>query len=144
MARLGVESDIAELAIDHKRKGLERLYNFDQAWKLRCEAFAKASDYIAGLLYRAAAEGRVVAIPGRAASTAPSGAHLSASAAAISAYHSPRPRALALVSKVPARGQTLGGVVCGRRLLRFRFLGRSVAFCRQSGRRRCLRQRLSG
>jgi hypothetical protein len=74
MARLGVESDIAELAIDHKRKGLERLYNFDQAWKLRCEAFAKASDYIAGLLYRAAAEGRVVAIPGRAASTAPSGA----------------------------------------------------------------------
>src|SRR5262249_15947905 len=32
MSRLGVESDIAELAIGHKRK---RIYNFDEAWKLR-------------------------------------------------------------------------------------------------------------
>jgi hypothetical protein len=31
MSRFGVDTDIAELAIGHKRKGLERLYNFDQA-----------------------------------------------------------------------------------------------------------------
>jgi integrase len=47
MSQLGVESDIAELAIGHKRK---RLYNFDEAWKLRCDAFAKVSDHVAALL----------------------------------------------------------------------------------------------
>jgi hypothetical protein len=36
MSRLGVDTDIAELAIGHKRKGLERLYNLAQAWQLRC------------------------------------------------------------------------------------------------------------
>jgi hypothetical protein len=63
MSRLGVDTDIAELAIGHKRKGLERLHNFDQAWQLRCEAFVKVSDHIAELLGRAAEEGKVVAIP---------------------------------------------------------------------------------
>jgi hypothetical protein len=58
--QLGVESDIAELAIGHKRK---RLYNFDEAWKLRCDAFAKVSDRVAELLRTANAEGKVVAIP---------------------------------------------------------------------------------
>jgi hypothetical protein len=50
MSRLGVEHDIAELAIGHKRTGLDRLYNFDQAWQLRCEAFAKVSDHVAALI----------------------------------------------------------------------------------------------
>jgi hypothetical protein len=51
MSRLGVEQhDIAELAIGHKRTGLDRLYNFDQAWQLRCDAFAKLSDQVAVLL----------------------------------------------------------------------------------------------
>jgi integrase len=66
MSRLGVESEIAELAIGHKRTGLERLYNFDEAWQLRCEAFTKVSDHVAQLLGRAAEEGKVVAIPTRA------------------------------------------------------------------------------
>src|SRR5215470_3566367 len=50
MSRLGVEPDIAELAIGHKRTGLDRLYNFDQAWQLRCDAFAKVSDHVAALI----------------------------------------------------------------------------------------------
>ena len=50
MSRLGVEHDIAELAIGHKRTGLDRLYNFDQAWQLRCDAFAKVSDHVAALI----------------------------------------------------------------------------------------------
>ena len=62
MSRLGVEHDIAELAIGHKRTGLDRLYNFDQAWQLRCDAFAKVSDHVAALLGHAGAEGKVVAI----------------------------------------------------------------------------------
>src|SRR5262245_44880702 len=62
MSRLGVEHDIAELAIGHKRTGLDRLYNFDQAWQLRCDAFAKVSDHVAALLGHAGAEGKVVAL----------------------------------------------------------------------------------
>ena len=62
MSRLAVEPDIAELAIGHKRTGLDRLYNFDQAWQLRCDAFAKVSDHVAALLRHASAEGKVVAI----------------------------------------------------------------------------------
>jgi integrase len=50
MSRLGVEHDIAELAIGHKRTGLDRLYNFDQAWQLRCDAFAKVRDHVATLI----------------------------------------------------------------------------------------------
>jgi integrase len=53
MSRLGVETEIAELAIGHQRVGLERLYNFDQAWQLRCDAFAKVSDNVAQLLSHA-------------------------------------------------------------------------------------------
>jgi len=65
MSRLGVEHDIAELAIGHQRTGLARLYNFDQAWDLRCAAFAKVSDHVAGLLGLASTEGKVVAMPSR-------------------------------------------------------------------------------
>ena len=50
MSRLGVEHDIAELAIGHKRTGLDRLYNFDQAWQLRCDAFAKVTEHITTLI----------------------------------------------------------------------------------------------
>jgi hypothetical protein len=41
------------------------LYNFDEAWQLRGEAFAKVSDHIAALLRIANAEGKVVAMPAR-------------------------------------------------------------------------------
>jgi len=50
MSCLGVEPDIAELAIGHKRTGLDRLYNFDQAWQLCCDAFAKVSAHVATLI----------------------------------------------------------------------------------------------
>jgi len=50
MSQLGVEPDIAELAIGHKRTGLDRLYNFDQAWQLRCDAFTRVSDHVAILI----------------------------------------------------------------------------------------------
>src|SRR5262249_26028581 len=46
MSRLGIEHDIAELAIGHKRTGMDRLYNFDEAWQKRCDAFAKVSDHV--------------------------------------------------------------------------------------------------
>jgi hypothetical protein len=36
---------------------------FDQAWQLRCEAFAKVSDHVAAFLHDANAEGKVVAQP---------------------------------------------------------------------------------
>ena len=64
-SRLGVEPNIAELAIGHKRKGLERLYTFDEAWQLRCDASAKVSDNVAALLRSANVEGKIVAIPAR-------------------------------------------------------------------------------
>jgi integrase len=65
MSKLGVAENIAELAIGHQRTGLARLYNFDQAWDLRCEAFTKVSNHVAGLLGQASAEGKVVAMPAR-------------------------------------------------------------------------------
>jgi integrase len=65
MSRLGVEAHIAELAIGHQRTGLERIYNLDEAWQLRCDAFTKISDHVAALLRIASAEGKVVAIPAR-------------------------------------------------------------------------------
>jgi hypothetical protein len=63
MSRLSVEHDIAELGIGHKRTGLDRLYNFDQAWQLRCDAFAKVSDHVAALI-DARAGGAVIALRG--------------------------------------------------------------------------------
>jgi integrase len=65
MSRLGVDHDIAELAIGHKRTGLDRLYNFDQAWQLRCDGFTKVSNYVIQLLRLATEERKVVAIPAR-------------------------------------------------------------------------------
>jgi hypothetical protein len=50
--------------IGHKRKGLEQRYNFDEAWKLGDEAFAKVSDHVAQLLGRAAEEGKGRRHPG--------------------------------------------------------------------------------
>ena len=51
--------------VGHKRKGLERLYNVDEAWQLRCDASAKVSDNVAALLRSANVEGKIVAIPAR-------------------------------------------------------------------------------
>jgi integrase len=55
MSRLGIDRDTAELAIGHKRQGLEAIYNLDEAWELRCGAFAKVSNHIT-MLTRASAK----------------------------------------------------------------------------------------
>ena len=65
MSRLGVDREIAELAIGHKRTSLDALYIFDEAWQLRCDASAKVSDNVAALLRSANVEGKIVAIPAR-------------------------------------------------------------------------------
>jgi len=65
MSRLGIDRDTAELAIGHKRAGLEASYNLDEAWQRRCEAFAKVSNHVAARLRIASAEGKVVALPAR-------------------------------------------------------------------------------
>jgi hypothetical protein len=64
MSRLGVKPEIAELAIGHKRTGLDGFHNFDEAWQLRCGAFAKVSDHVAALLGHANAEGKGRRHPG--------------------------------------------------------------------------------
>lgn len=50
MDRLGVEEIIGELAIGHKRTGVAAKYNLNEAWELRCQAFAKVDAHIAQLL----------------------------------------------------------------------------------------------
>jgi len=71
MSRLGVAEDVAELAIGHVRKGLVGLYNRDEAWAARVDAFGRVSAHIAGIVastehLKGAAEGEagtVVSLP---------------------------------------------------------------------------------
>jgi integrase len=65
MSRLGVSRDTAELAIGHVKKDLIALYDFDDAWAARAEAFEKVSDHIASIIGASEAEG-VIALPARA------------------------------------------------------------------------------
>jgi hypothetical protein len=65
MSQVGVRTEIAELAIGRRCTGLKRVYNFDEAWKLRCEAFAKVSDHVGTLVRLAGAEDTIVAMPTR-------------------------------------------------------------------------------
>jgi integrase len=50
MTHYRVDHDVAELAIGHRRHGLDRLYNFAQLWDLRRDAFEKVSGHVAGLI----------------------------------------------------------------------------------------------
>jgi hypothetical protein len=50
MSRLGVDEDIAELAIGHVHDNLVRRYNFDEACEGRCDAFPKVSAHIECLI----------------------------------------------------------------------------------------------
>lgn len=63
MSRHRVEFDIAELAIGYMRKGLDPIYNFDKARKLRCNAFAKVPKHIAKLLAAPAASKQPIVFP---------------------------------------------------------------------------------
>ena len=50
MSRLGVNEDIAELAIGHQRADLVARYNKDAAWERRVEAFEQVSTHLTQLL----------------------------------------------------------------------------------------------
>jgi integrase len=50
MSRLGVGEDIAEFAIGHVRVDLIARYNKDRAWEGRCDAFARVSTHVEGLI----------------------------------------------------------------------------------------------
>ena len=50
MSQLGVSEEIAELAIGHLRRGLVGVYNKDEAWTKRIEAFELVSDAIAAII----------------------------------------------------------------------------------------------
>ena len=50
MSRLGVNEDIAELAIGHQRADLIARYNKDSAWEKRVEAFEQVSTHLTQLL----------------------------------------------------------------------------------------------
>jgi integrase len=50
MSRCGVSEEIAELAIGHKRRGLIGVYNKDDAWRARADAFERVSDHIARIV----------------------------------------------------------------------------------------------
>lgn len=50
MSRCGVSEEIAELAIGHARSGLVALYNKDQAWPARADAFERVSAHIANVI----------------------------------------------------------------------------------------------
>jgi integrase len=71
MSRLGVMEDAAELAIGHARRGLDKIYNKDDAWTARADAFERVSAHIAGLISGGAPEAgeadepRVIALSSR-------------------------------------------------------------------------------
>jgi integrase len=50
MSRLGVAEDAAELAIGHVRRGLIGVYNKDDAWRARVDAFERVSDHVAKIV----------------------------------------------------------------------------------------------
>jgi integrase len=62
MSRCGVPEDVAELAIGHVRRGLIAVYNKDQAWNARADAFERVSDHIATVVAKSDA-GSVISLP---------------------------------------------------------------------------------
>lgn len=50
MTRVGVGKDDAELSIGHSREALVKLYDFDQRWNVRVDAFQRVSDHIEKLI----------------------------------------------------------------------------------------------
>ena len=49
MSRCGVPEPAAELAIGHVRATLVALYNLDQQWAARVDAFTRVSDHVGAL-----------------------------------------------------------------------------------------------
>jgi integrase len=50
MSRLGVAEEVAELAIGHARRGLVGVYNKDDAWRARVDAFERVSEHVARIV----------------------------------------------------------------------------------------------
>jgi integrase len=71
MSKLGVAEDTAELAIGHVRPGLVGVYNKDEAWEARVDAFGRVSEHIAKIVTNPGDTGAgaeaVVVMPSRAA-----------------------------------------------------------------------------
>lgn len=68
LSRLGVEENVAELAIGHQRADLIRLYNKDNAWPARVKAFEAVSEHVSKVVAGIddpAAGGDVVQMPKR-------------------------------------------------------------------------------
>jgi integrase len=63
MSRLGVAEDVAELAIGHVRRGLVGVYNKDDAWRARVDAFERVSDHLAGIVASDAKGEGVIRLP---------------------------------------------------------------------------------
>jgi integrase len=67
MSRLGVSEEVAELAIGHVRRGLISLYNKDDSWAARVDAFERVSNHVAGVVANADdAPASVISLPARA------------------------------------------------------------------------------
>lgn len=64
MSRLDVDQDIAELSIGHVRTGLVAIYNKDEVWAKRAEAFARVSDHVSALV--AGGSGDTIPMPRKA------------------------------------------------------------------------------
>ena len=46
MKRLGISESVAEIAIGHVRSGLSGIYDRDEQWAARVNAFTKVSEHI--------------------------------------------------------------------------------------------------
>jgi integrase len=68
-SRLGIAEDVAELAIGHVRRGLIGVYNRDNAWAARVNAFERVSDHIMSVVTTPNDESAsVIALPTRVGS----------------------------------------------------------------------------
>jgi integrase len=47
--RVGIEGEIAELMLNHKRKGMERIYSANQELELRAAGFAAWETFLVGI-----------------------------------------------------------------------------------------------
>lgn len=59
--RLGIDGDIAELMLNHKRKGMEAIYDKNQELELRAAGFAAWEAFLADLARRAGVAGALLA-----------------------------------------------------------------------------------
>jgi integrase len=69
MSRCGVSEEFAELAIGHKRRGLVGVYNKDDAWQARVDAFTRVSDHIARIVASDVKGEGVIRLPAQTART---------------------------------------------------------------------------